>query len=62
MASDWRAGFSLHERDGATVISAESRFRPRNIVVRAMLPLIRFKFHKTQREILRGLEHATAAG
>lgn len=59
MVSGWCAGFSLQERDGATAVSAESRFRPRNIAVRAMPPLIRVKFHKTQREILRGLAQAT---
>jgi uncharacterized protein YndB with AHSA1/START domain len=60
MVSGWRAGFSLEERDGATAVSAESRFRPRNIAVRAMLPVIRRKFHQTQRDILGGLEKAVA--
>jgi uncharacterized protein YndB with AHSA1/START domain len=62
MVSGWCAGFTLEERDGVTAVSAESRFRPRNIAVRAMLPLIRRKFHQTQRDILGGLEKATARG
>jgi uncharacterized protein YndB with AHSA1/START domain len=62
MVSDWRAGFSLEERDGITAVSAESRFRPRNIAVRAMLPLIRRKFHQTQQNILGGLKNATTRG
>jgi uncharacterized protein YndB with AHSA1/START domain len=53
MVSGWRSGFSLDERDGATLVRAESTFRPRNPLVRAMLPVIRRKFHQTQRAILR---------
>lgn len=55
MVSGWRSGFSLTERDGATIVTAESTFRPSNVLVRAMLPLIRRKFHRTQKAILRGL-------
>jgi hypothetical protein len=58
MVSDWRSGFSLAERDGATIVTAESTFRPRNVPVRAMLPLIRRKFHQTQQAILLGLQAA----
>jgi uncharacterized protein YndB with AHSA1/START domain len=58
MVSDWRSGFSLSERYGTTLVTAESRFRPSNLLVRAILPLIRRRFHKTQRAILRGLEDA----
>jgi uncharacterized protein YndB with AHSA1/START domain len=58
MVSDWRSGFSLAERDGATIVTAESTFRPRNVLVRAMLPLIRRKFHETQQAIVRGLQGA----
>jgi hypothetical protein len=58
MVAGWRSGFSLAERDGATVVTAESAFRPRNLLVRAMLPAIRRKFHQTQRAILRGLQEA----
>jgi hypothetical protein len=51
--SNWRAGFSLTERDdAATVVTAESTFEPNNLLVRAMLPIIRRKFHQTQRAIL----------
>jgi uncharacterized protein YndB with AHSA1/START domain len=62
MVSGWTAGFTLEERDGATTVSAESRFRPRNFAVQAILPVIRRKFHQTQREILGSLETAMARG
>jgi uncharacterized protein YndB with AHSA1/START domain len=58
MVSGWRSGFSLAERDGATVVTARSVFRPSNVLVRAMLPLIRRRFHQTQQAILRGLQEA----
>jgi uncharacterized protein YndB with AHSA1/START domain len=58
MVSGWRSGFSLAERDGATIVTAESTFRPNNLLVRAMLPVIRRKFHQTQQAILRGLQEA----
>lgn len=53
-----RSGFSVAERDGATIVTAHSTFRPNNLVVRAMLPVIRRKFHQTQQAILRGLREA----
>lgn len=56
MVSDWRSGFSLTEHGGATVVTAYSTFRTNNVLVRAMLPMIRRKFHKTQKAILRGLQ------
>jgi uncharacterized protein YndB with AHSA1/START domain len=62
MVSGWRAGFSLAERGGATIVTADSTFRPNNMFVRAMLPLIRRKFHQTQQAILRGLQDAVEAG
>jgi uncharacterized protein YndB with AHSA1/START domain len=58
MVSGWRSGFSVVERDGATIVTAESTFRPNNLLVRAMLPIIRRKFHQTQQAILRGLREA----
>jgi uncharacterized protein YndB with AHSA1/START domain len=58
MVSDWRSGFSIATHDGATVVTAESEFKPRVLLVRVMLPLIRRKFHQTQRAILAGLRHA----
>jgi len=61
MVSGWRSGFSLAERDGATIVTAHSTFRPNNLLVRAMLPVIRRKFHKTQQAILRGLREAVEA-
>ena len=60
MVSGWRSGFSLAEHDGATIVTAQSTFRPSNLLVRAMLPVIRRKFHQTQRAILRGLQEAVA--
>jgi uncharacterized protein YndB with AHSA1/START domain len=62
MVSGWRSGFSLAEREGATIVTAESTFRPNNLLVRAMLPVIRRKFHQTQRAILRGLQEAVTRG
>jgi uncharacterized protein YndB with AHSA1/START domain len=57
MVSDWSAGFSL-EPQGAdeTRVTARSLFRPRRFFVRLMMPLIRRKFHQTQRDILEGLK------
>jgi uncharacterized protein YndB with AHSA1/START domain len=59
LVTDWRAGFEL-KPDGAgqTQVVAASGFAPRTILVRPMLPLIRRKFHRTQREILAALKHA----
>ena len=34
--SGWRSGFSLAELDGATIVTAESTFRPNNVLVRAI--------------------------
>jgi uncharacterized protein YndB with AHSA1/START domain len=61
MVSGWRSGFSLAERGGATMVTAESTFRPNSVLVRAMLPVIRRKFHRTQQGILRGLREAVEA-
>jgi polyketide cyclase/dehydrase/lipid transport protein len=62
MVTGWRSGFTLAERDGATIVIAESTFRPNNLLVRLMLPVIRRKFHQTQHAILRGLEEAVVGG
>ena len=61
MVTGWRAGFALESGEGGTVVTAESTFRPRNLLVRAMLPMIRRKFHQTQQAILRGLKDAVEA-
>ena len=61
MVSDWRSGFSLAEHDGATIVTAESAFRPGNALVRAIIPIIRRRFHQTQRAILAGLKEALEA-
>lgn len=58
MASSWRAGFTLAASGETTVVTAESTFRPRTVIVRAMLPMIRRKFHQTQREILGSLKNS----
>ena len=58
MVSNWRAGFSLTERGDATVVAAESTFEPNNVLVRAMLPIIRRRFHQTQRAILAALKES----
>ena len=58
MVSDWRSGFSVQRRDGSTIVTAQSTFRPNNVLVRAMLPMVRRKFHRTQQAILAGLQQA----
>lgn len=58
MVSGWRAGFALIDHDGATTVTAESAFQPNNLLVRAMLPVIRRKFHRTQQAILRALKES----
>jgi hypothetical protein len=57
MVSDWRAGFRLESKSpSATIVTAESTFRPERVSVRLMTPLIVRKFHRTQRAILAGLK------
>jgi uncharacterized protein YndB with AHSA1/START domain len=52
MVTDWRTGFSLQPQGPeATLVRAQSQFRPR-----LMAPVIRRKFHQTQRAILDGLK------
>jgi hypothetical protein len=58
MVSGWQAGFALTPSGETTVVTAESTFRPRKVIVRAMLPMIRRKFHQTQRAILGGLKNS----
>jgi uncharacterized protein YndB with AHSA1/START domain len=62
MVSDWTAGFSLTPANGGTLVTAESAFRPRNPFVRLMMPMIRRKFHQTQKAILEGLKRYTDSG
>jgi carbon monoxide dehydrogenase subunit G len=63
LVSDWTAGFRLEPVGAdATRVTAESVFRPRNFLVRLMLPVVRRKFHQAQRSILRGLREAMAHG
>jgi uncharacterized protein YndB with AHSA1/START domain len=59
MVSEWTAGFALRPTDGGTLVTAESAFRPRNAFVRAIMPMVRRKFHQTQRAILTGLKEFT---
>ena len=55
MVTDWRTGFSLQPQGPeSTRVRAESVFRPR-LLTRLMTPVIRRKFHQTQRTILEGL-------
>lgn len=56
MVSNWRAGFSLKECGGGTVVAAQSEFEPNNVLIRAMLPIVRRRFHQTQRAILAALK------
>jgi uncharacterized protein YndB with AHSA1/START domain len=58
MASDWRAGFELESRNGTTLVLAQSRFRPKNLIARLALPVVRRKFHRAQQQILSGLKRA----
>jgi hypothetical protein len=65
MVSGWRAGFMLAPDGETTLVTAASVFRPKNPIVRAMVPMIRRKFHRAQRAILAGLKDAldsTTAG
>jgi uncharacterized protein YndB with AHSA1/START domain len=56
MVTDWRTGFSLQPQGPeATLVRAQSQFRPR-LPARLMAPVIRRKFHQTQRAILDGLK------
>jgi hypothetical protein len=58
MVSDWRAGFSLEPACAGTRVAAESVFRPRGLLIRIMGPIVKRKFHVTQRAILAGLKSA----
>ena len=59
MVSGWTAGFSLVPQNSGTLVTAESAFRPRNLLARLMMPLVRRKFHQTQKAILQGLSDAS---
>jgi hypothetical protein len=61
VVTDWRSGFTLHQRDDATWATAHSAFEPKNILVRALGPVIKRKFHQTQRAILAGLKASVEA-
>jgi uncharacterized protein YndB with AHSA1/START domain len=57
LVSDWTAGFELRpDGSGSTLVTAESVFRPKSLLVRPMIPLVRRKFHQTQRTILGALK------
>ena len=60
MVADWQSGFRLTALDpGVTRVQAVSQFRPKGPVTQLMMPVIRRKFHQTQRAILDGLrQHA----
>ena len=58
LVSDWTAGFVLEPTgSGATRVTAQSVFEPRKPLLALMLPVIRRKFHQTQKAILAGLKH-----
>jgi uncharacterized protein YndB with AHSA1/START domain len=61
MVSDWHAGFTLQERDGATLVTAHSAFQPSGMMIRIVGPVVRRKFHQTQRAILAGLKSSVEA-
>jgi hypothetical protein len=56
MVSEWRSGFRVEGRDGATVVRAHSEFRPKNLLVRMVTPMVERRFHRAQRAILLGLK------
>jgi uncharacterized protein YndB with AHSA1/START domain len=59
LVSDWSAGFELRPDGSATtLVTAESTFRPKTLLLRPMIPLVRHKFHGTQRAILGALKDA----
>lgn len=58
MVCNWQAGFALERRDGATLVKAQSAFQPKNVLVRIMGPIVRRKFHQTQKAILAGLKES----
>jgi uncharacterized protein YndB with AHSA1/START domain len=56
MVSDWSSGFRLEQlSDRRTRVTAWSAFRPRTFALRLMLPMVKLKFHRIQREVLGGL-------
>lgn len=59
LVSDWTAGFELEpDGSGTTLVTAESTFRPKSVLVFPTIPLVRRKFHDTQRTILSALKDA----
>jgi|Tabmets5t2r1_1033131.scaffolds.fasta_scaffold69273_2 uncharacterized protein YndB with AHSA1/START domain len=59
LVTDWTAGFHLESQGSDwTRVVAESAFSPRTLLVRPVLPLVRRRFHATQRAILAALEDA----
>ena len=59
MVSDWRAGFELEPLDGMTLVTARSTFQAKSVLVQAMGPIVRLKFHRAQRAILAGLKRSS---
>lgn len=54
--TDWQTGFDLELRAGGTLVTAHSTFRPSNVLVWLMSPLIGRRLHHTQRTILKRLQ------
>jgi uncharacterized protein YndB with AHSA1/START domain len=61
MVSDWRAGFALEPAGSGTRVTAMSAFRPRGVLLRLLLPIVKRKFHRTQRAILAALAASLTA-
>jgi uncharacterized protein YndB with AHSA1/START domain len=62
MVSDWQSGFALERRDGATLVRAQSAFRPKNVLVRIVSPIVTRKFRQAQQAILAGLKQSIETG
>ncbi len=57
MVADWSAGFALKAQGAATLVTAQSLFRPKQFFVNPMMPMIHDEFHQVQRQILGGLKN-----
>ncbi len=58
VVADWQAGFTLAPQDHRTLVTARSAFQPKGLRVRLMGPIVRHKFHGTQRAILAALKES----
>jgi Polyketide cyclase / dehydrase and lipid transport len=59
LVSDCTVGFDLRpDGSGETLVAAESALRPRSLLVWPLMPMVRRKFHDTQRKLLTALKEA----